>query len=346
MMKLKEIGASAAALASQVGASIPIDQATTRMVKLQPRYAEQWLEAASGIQSGQPLSLFLVKLWPASFVEAVKAGEEAGGLEYVFTRIEATVEIQMQLRSKFMQLAYPIGIGFGGFLVFVGFMIFVLPALTKALNTNSRSIFIQISDWMAYHAHHNWVVILATLAAAITLFASWARTQEAQKTMTSFALSIPIFGQALRDMYFGLWAHYMAMMLASGVTTSNALKSTSQMLPYQLKKSIDIFEADLSDRNKTLSESADLINKEPDDPRMIWWPFYISNAFIVAEQTGLIDKELLRVAPSLIKEGISTLNKAIVVLNFFALVSSATLITSPLVAYYVEIFYAIGNVGV
>src|SRR5665811_159172 len=94
-----------------------------------------------------------------------------------------------------------------------------------------------------------------------------------------------------------------------------------------------------------LSDSADLAKLAIDDPRTKWWPFYISNAFVVAEQTGTIDKELLRVAPALIKEGVRTLNRVVAFANVVALAVSALLIVSPLAAYYTEIFAAIRTAG-
>jgi hypothetical protein len=94
-----------------------------------------------------------------------------------------------------------------------------------------------------------------------------------------------------------------------------------------------------------MADAADPAKQPPGDARAIWWPFYIANAFIVAEQTGGVDKELLRVAPSLIKDGVKTLNKVIAVANAVALALSAFLIVSPLAAYYVEIFAAIRQAG-
>lgn len=345
-MKIEEVGAGAAAIGNQISAGIPIDQAVMRMIKLQPRYAEEWQEAANGIHAGKPLSNFLDGMWPASFIEAVKAGEEAGSLDYVLSRIEATVEIQIQLRNSMLQLAYPFGVGLGGLMVFIGFMLFVLPSLTKALNTNSNSFFIKLSQAMVAQLDNNWAWILAIFFVAVVAIVSWAKTDDAKKIITEFFLSMPVLGEALRDMCFGLWAHYMSMMVASGLSTSRSLQITSSILPHPLKESIDAFEKDLSAKNKTLSQSADFSSMDAKDPRANWWPFYISNAFVIAEQTGAIDKELMRVAPSLIKDGTKTLGRAIAILNFIALVISATLIVSPLAAYYIEIFNAIREVGI
>ena len=167
----------------------------------------------------------------------------------------------------------------------------------------------------------------------------------AQALILDVLLQVPVVKIALRDMYFGLWANYVAMMVASGITTTESLRLTKVILPSALQESVAVFESDLSVNNRSMSDAANLSKQKPGDARATWWPFYIANAFIVAEQTGLVDQELLRVAPSLIKEGVSTLNTVIAVANVGALALSATLIVSPLAAYYAEIFAAIQHAG-
>lgn len=344
-MKLKEINGTAAALGNQISAGIPIDQALSRMPQMQPAYSEFWHEATQKVRSGQRLSESLAEIWPESLVSAVRAGEQSGSMDIVFKRIEETIELQLSLRSSMMQLYYPAGMGVAGILVFLGFMVFVLPMLAKSLGGGSNSPIFLFSAWLSVIVLENYVVIGIAVAGAIFATLTWLKTPEARNSVIVFLMGIPVMRDALRDMYFGLWAKYMAMMVSSGIPTTQALKLTAPVLPGVLRESIELFERDLSTNNKLISDSANTTKLSPTDPRTIWWPFYISNAFIVAEQTGEIDKELLRVAPSLIKDGEITLKRVIAVANFAALVISGILIISPLAAYYSEIFSAIRNAG-
>lgn len=345
MMTLKETGAAAAALGNQVAAGIPVDQALTRLVQMQPGYAEFWTRAALLVQSGRPLSEALVEVWPAALVSAVKAGERSGKLEGVLARIEENVDLQLSLRTTLFKLAYPVGMGLAGLAVFVGFMLFVLPGLAKSLATKSQSFVFELSTWMSAFVFENWTMLLAVGGAGVAALIMWLRTPEAQGLILELLLEIPVVKTALRDMYFGLWSNYMAMMVAAGITTSEALKLTGSVLPAELKESIAVFERDLSANNRSIYEAANLSKLPAADARVKWWPFYISNAFLVAEQTGEIDRELLRVAPSLIKEGVKTMNTVIAAANVVALAVSAFLIVAPLGAYYTEIFSAIQQAG-
>lgn len=345
MMTLKETGAAAAALGNQVAAGIPVDQAVTRLAQLQPVYGEFWTRAALLVQSGRPLSEALAEVWPAALVSAVKAGERSGTLDGVLARIEANVEMQLSLRATMLKLAYPAGMGLAGLAVFVGFMVFVLPGLAKSLATKSQGFVFELSTWMSAFVFENWMTLLVGAAVGVVALAAWLRTPEAQMLILDLLLEIPVIKTALRDMYFGLWANYMAMMAAAGITTSEALKLTGSVLPAGLRESVEVFERDLSVHNRSMYEAANLSKLSPGDARVKWWPFYVSNAFLVAEQTGEIDRELLRVAPSLIKEGVKTMDNVIAVANVVALAVSAFLIVAPLGAYYTEIFSAIQQAG-
>lgn len=344
MMTLKEIGSTAAALGNQVGAGIPIDQVLARMARMQPNNAEFWLRTAQEIQMGRQLSTQLKGVWPEALVSAVRAGEYSGKMDSVFGRIEETIELQISLRGTIMQLAYPVGTGCAGLGVFLGFMVFVFPALAKAIGHSDNIVF-QLSAWLSPFVLENYMALMIGLGVSVAAIVSWLKTETARTNLLDACLRLPIVRDGLRDMYFGLWANYMAMMFSAGIPTSSALKQSAMVLPGVLRESIETFERDLSVNNKPMGDSADVAKLSPYDLRSRWWPIYISNAFVVAEQTGEIDKELLRVAPALIKEGIKTINRVIVVTNTVLMAVSALLIVSPVVVYYIEMFSAARSFG-
>lgn len=345
MMTLKEIGTAAGALGNQMQAGIPVDQALRRLVQMQPAYAEFWARTGLSVQAGRPLSESLAEIWPETLVAAVMAGERSGSLDTVFGRIEATIELQQTLRSKLAQLAYPVGMGLAGLGVFCGFMTLVLPGLAKSLNSKSKGIIFDLSAWMTAVFEEQWMLLLGGMIVGVVALVVWLRTPQARAALLEVCLGVPVVRSALRDLYFALWAHYMAMVVAAGIATTEALRLTAGLLPPGMGESVLAFEQDLAVNNRSMADAADPAKQADDDLRVAWWPIYIANAFIVAEQTGAIDRELLRVAPSLLKEGMRGLDRVISVANVAALGVSAALIVSPLAAYYVEIFAAIRQAG-
>ena len=346
VMPLRDIKAAAGALASQVSAGIPLVQALSRMSQLQPSYAQFWRRAVQATQAGHPLSHRLEEIWPTALVSVVRAGEQSGKLEAVLGRIEQTVALQMQLRGNLMKLAYPAGMGLAGVAIFIAFMVYVLPLLTKSLGgKGSNSFFFQLSAWMSAEFADNWFAIAVGTLLGISALVAWLQTPEARAWLLELFLSVPVVKDSLRDMYFGLWAHYMALMAAAGIPTIDGARLTASVLPGEMGASVHAFAKDLAVRNKSMSNSADPAKLPRDDLRVLWWPFYIANAFIVAENTGDVDRELLRVAPSLIEEGVRRFGQIVFAANVVALALSAALITAPLGAYYTEIFFAIRQAG-
>jgi len=346
-MKLADISATASALGNQVGAGIPLDQALRRLAQMQPRLEEFWVRAAQEVSAGHPLSNALKEVWPESLVSAVVAGEQSGNLAEVFTRIEETIELQITLRGQMMQLAYPVGMGLAGLCVFLGFMIVVLPRFAKSMGSigsgSAHGIIFQFSAWLSAVVMENYVVIAAALAGGIAFLLAWAKSDAAKVAVQELLLTLPLVRTALRDLYFGLWANYMAMMFASGIPTVAAVKLTASVVPGPMRGSLEAFERDIGVNNQPMSASADLEKLQPDDLRVLWWPFYISHAFIVAEQTGRVDSELLRVAPALIKEGSKTLSRVILIGNVIALAFAAAVMVAPIGAYYTEVFSSISS---
>lgn len=344
MMKLADIGSAASALGNQLSAGIPLDQALNRMSILQPAHKELWLAATTNVQSGRVLSESLQSVWPDSIVAVVKAGEVSGTIDEMMKQIEETVELQLTLRGIIMQLAYPIGMGLVGLCVFIGFMVFVIPGMSKSIGSKSHSFVFDLSNAMADFAHTNGEVTLIGLGVGMFLLVNWLKTPEARNAVLDTFLGVPIIKDALRDLYFGLWARYMAMMAAAGITTIEALKMTAPVLPGTLAASVIAFEKDLTSSRRPMSECADLQKLSEGDPRKTWWPFYIGNAFVVADHTGAIDVELMRVSPSLLKEGKKTMERVVAIANVVAIAASAALIMSPLGALYTEMFKGMSSI--
>lgn len=345
-MNLSAIGEAAAALGNQLSAGIPMDQALSRMPRLQPRYAEFWGRALREVQMGHPISGTLHGEWPQAIVAAVQAGEHSGRVEAVFARVEATIELQLGLRANLLKLVYPIGMGVAGLTVFVGFMTFVMPMLSNAIGASATpSTMFRLAAWFAETIPPNWTVLAGGTIGGVFLLQTWLRSEEARGAILDALLAVPMVRDALRDMYFGLWANYLALMVAAGIPTTRALVLTAPVLPGPLRDSVLLCERDLTANNRTLSAAADTNKFPADDLRFVWWPFYISNAFIVADQTGDLEKELLRTSPSLIKDGVRSFARVVAIANVVAIAISAFLIVSPMAIYYSEVFSAIRSAG-
>lgn len=338
-MTLQEVGESTAAIGNQIAAGVPLDQVIARMQKLQPRYRDFWMRATLSVQGGGRISTSLREVWPVSFVKAVESGEESGRLDQVFARIAKTVVLQQQLMKTVSKLYYPIGMGAAGLGVFLMYVIVVIPEWSKSLGSRTQpGAITQLSIATSRFLLENWMPIAVMIAMAIVAVLTWAKSDEGKAVITEWMLATPRVGAGLRDIYFGIWAEHMSMAVSAGVPTPQALVLTAPVLPMILRESIERFERDLTVLSRPMDEAADLECQASDDPRTQWWPFYIANAFIVAESTGQVDVELERVTPSLINEGTATIERFVDWASVIILVLAGVAIVSPIVIYYLEAF--------
>jgi type IV pilus assembly protein PilC len=335
MMRLKEVQAVAAALGNQLEAGVPMLQACERMIRFQPAYADFWTETSAGVASGRPLSEFLEEQWPEAFMSALKAGEESGTLTAVLERIEKIIELQLEVYKLVAGLFYPIGFGLAGVIVFVFFMVMVIPALSTSLGVGKRGFVFELSSWMQGIFEQHWLSVVASLVAVVVAGAYWFSVAENRQKAISVVLGLPVVGDALKHILFGIWANYMALIDSAGsIPLPEGVLMTSKTLPVSLREGLEKLSAEAVSRG--LGDAADP-EKQPLGDSRRRWPFYVSNAFLIAEETGRLDVALERAAKGMLKDGKARLNIAIQFANVIALFTSAILIVGPVAAYYIQL---------
>lgn len=340
MMNLHEIKDSANALASQFRARVSMAEAVAVMPTIQPGYSDFWEEVARSIDAGNSLSLSLPKVWPEALVSAVIAGEEAGKMEQVFAHISKTLMIQLSVRKLLMKLIYPAAIGIAGIVVFICIMVFVAPSTARVFRAQNANAITILSMAMESFFKAYWMVVIAGCVTAVIVFFKWASSEEGKETLVEFALGLPYVGVGLTDLFFGLWAEYMAMMAGAGLTTERSILLTQDVLPPSLRLGLVAFERDLSVRNLPLQDAANVALMREDDPRQDW-PLFIRRAFIVGSRTGVLDEQFLVVAPELREQGIARVDVAISTASIGATVLAGILVALSFVAIYAPILGAV-----
>ena len=342
MMSRAEISVAASAMANQLRAGIPINKAFGQIGRLQPKHQAFWAQARTSLERGARTSDVLADVWPDSLVTALKAGEQAGKLNEVFAEIERTIEIENTVLSMVRKLAYPLGLTFTGFLVFCGFMAFVLPGIGKAVPQKDKGMIFHLAELFEMVLKNYWWAVMLVFAGVAYAIYSWLSTPSGRRELLDAVVRVPLLHDAMRDLYFGLWANQMALMSNAGISTVAALEITSSTLPKHFQDGVLALKFDISLNNRNMADAVDPDKQEPDDPRLDF-PFYITNAFMVAEQTGEVDRELLRVAPSLLSDGMKRMGKIISLANMGATVLAAFFITAPLGAYYTQVFTGLNS---
>jgi type IV pilus assembly protein PilC len=163
------------------------------------------------------------------FCNLVGAGEQAGILEDLLTRLAIYKEKTLALKSKIKgALMYPCAIMAIAFIVTAVIMIWVVPAFKSVFSSFGANlptptlIVMGISDFVVKW----WYLIFGSIFGALYFFfQSWRRSLKMQQFMDRVLLRLPVFGEVIRKATIARWTRTLATMFAAGVPLVEALDS-------------------------------------------------------------------------------------------------------------------------
>ena len=163
------------------------------------------------------------------FCNLVGAGEQAGILEDLLTRLAIYKEKTLALKSKIKgALMYPCAIIAIAFIVTAVIMIWVVPAFKSVFSSFGANlpaptlIVMGISDFVVKW----WYIIFGSIFGALYFFfQSWRRSLKMQQFMDRVLLRLPVFGEVIRKATIARWTRTLATMFAAGVPLVEALDS-------------------------------------------------------------------------------------------------------------------------
>ncbi|WP_395006993.1 type II secretion system F family protein [Undibacterium sp.] len=221
-------------LATMMKAGVPLLQSFDIVGKghANPSVSKLLLDIRSDIETGTSLNQAFRKYplyFDPLFCNLVGAGEQAGILEDLLTRLaiykEKTLGIKAKIKSA---LTYPIAILSIAFIVTAVIMIWVVPAFKEVFKSfgadlPAPTLFVMaISDFVVA----NWYFIFGGIFGAFYFFfQSWQRSLEMQRFMDRLLLQAPIFGAVIRKATIARWTRTLATMFAAGVPLVEALDS-------------------------------------------------------------------------------------------------------------------------
>lgn len=221
-------------LATMMKAGVPLLQSFDIVGKghANPSVSKLLLDIRADIETGTSLNQAFRKYplyFDPLFCNLVGAGEQAGILEDLLTRLaiykEKTLAIKAKIKSA---LTYPIAILSIAFIVTAVIMIWVVPAFKQVFTSFGADlpaptlIVMGISDFVVA----NWYLIFGGIFGALYFFfQSWQRSLEMQRFMDRILLQAPIFGAVIRKATIARWTRTLATMFAAGVPLVEALDS-------------------------------------------------------------------------------------------------------------------------
>jgi type IV pilus assembly protein PilC len=197
-----------------------------------PSVSKLVMDLRADIETGTSLNQAFRKFplyFDPLFCNLVGAGEQAGILEDLLTRLAIYKEKTLAMKAKIKSaLMYPVSILAVAFIVTAVIMIWVVPAFKEVFtsfgaNLPAPTLFVMaISEFFVAW----WYLIFGGLFAAIYFFfRAWQRSLQMQRFMDKLLLKLPVFGDVIRKATIARWTRTLATMFAAGVPLVESLDS-------------------------------------------------------------------------------------------------------------------------
>lgn len=251
---------------------------------------------ADDIEGGSTLSEALGRFprtFDRLFVNMVAAGETGGVLDLILSRIADFMEKAQKLKARVKSaMVYPMVVLGAAFTILLLLMKFVIPqfktVLTEMvgteLNVITRSV-LAVSDWISYQ--YGWAILIGAPFATIILLKMIRQFKAGRSVLDSIKLKLPVIGNLSGKIAVTRWTRTLGTLIGAGVPILDAINTSGETAGNEVYSKMlvnvhnSIRQGDTFAGPLRQSKTVDLI---------------VSNMVAVGEETGDLDKMLLKVA--------------------------------------------------
>ena len=294
-VKKVEIAAFTRQMATLLRSGIPLAEALGALVEQisNVRLKAPISEVRSAVNEGQSLADSLAKhpkLFDELFVSMVRAGELAGNLDEVLTRLADFLEASQKLKSKIQgAMIYPIVMLVVGIGIMTVLMIKVIPEITSMFSQAGRTLPLntRILIWTSSFFGRNILWLFLGTIIAIILFLKWTRSKDGKPVWHAFVLRLPVVGELVRTINVGRFSRTLGTMLQSGVPMLRALETGKQIIGNVL------LQRAVEDAKQAVTEGESLATTLKKSGQ---FPATMIHMTAVGEKAGQLEQMLERVA--------------------------------------------------
>ena len=334
----KDISMFTRQLATMMKAGVPLLQSFDIVSKghSNPSMSKLIQDLRGDIETGTSLNNAFRKYplyFDPLFCNLVGAGEQAGILEDLLTRLavykEKTIAIKGKIKSALM---YPISIMGIAFIVTAVIMIWVVPAFKSVFSSFGAdlpgpTLFVMaISEFFVAYW---WAIFGGIFASIYFFFQSWQRSAKMQRTMDLLLLKTPIFGTVIRKAAIARWTRTLATMFAAGVPLVESLDSVGGAAGNAL-----YLEATKKIQNEVSTGTSLTVAMQNSNV----FPPIVTQMVAIGEESGALDSMLSKVAQFFedeVDEAVAALSS---LMEPLIMVILGVLIGGLVIAMYLPIF--------
>lgn len=245
------------------------------------------------IKDGKPLSDSLAaypNLFPALYVAMIRTGESSGNLNETARRLADLLEKQDEFKSSVRAaLVYPFFLIGVGIITVTVLLTFVIPRLVVMFEDMGQALPLptQILINLSSFLEHYWWLILAVIFILVFLFKRAYSKPQGKASIDRFRLRIPLLGEIILKTEISNMMRTLSLLLSSGLPIISSLEIAISILDSEvLKKELEQFKGEIS-QGASFSSCLKTSN---------YFPVFVTNIVTVGEETGALDRSLLRIA--------------------------------------------------
>lgn len=317
-VKLRDIVIFTRQLSTLISAGVPLPRslATLQQQAENKRFKEVIGEISKDVGAGTSLGAAFAKfpdVFSDVYVNMVKAGESGGILDEILKRLASQSEKDATIRKKVRgAMTYPVVIFSVTIIAFFGLMLFVVPQIGKILKSLGgghahlpiyTEVLLDISTFCTSNsviAHvpilglipainliPNIIFIFVAMGIGMVFLRRYLKTPKGRYQFHTFLLRVPVVKDIIVKVAIARFARTFSALTSAGVTVLDALDVTggaigNAVIQKELKDA-----ADEVRNGKPLSEPLG---------RSKIFPPIVSQMIAVGEETGQIDKILVKIA--------------------------------------------------
>ncbi|MCE2862747.1 MAG: type II secretion system F family protein [Opitutaceae bacterium] len=283
-------------LSSLLAAGVPFSRALVIIHReaAEPVAKAKWKEIHDLVIDGMSLSDAMARspeTFPRVYVAMVEAGETGGFLDVVLAQIADFQSREKELKGKVMTaLMYPAILLFLAVGVLIFLLVFFIPrfqlvfqGFNAELPLITRMI-VGVSDAVRNYG----LFIGAALVVAFISLRSWFRSEAGRRAWEGYILRVPTIGPLLAQFAMARFCRMLGTLLGAGVPLINALNVARRSIGNQILVDAVSESIDRVKEGKALGKSL--------AQNRALFPGTVVEMISVAEESGKLDAELLRIA--------------------------------------------------
>ena len=289
-------------MATLLGAGLPLVQSLTTLITQtsHPQLKTILAQIREEVNEGSSFSHTLTRypeVFPAFYLNMVRAGEASGTLHLVLERLADFNEKQQALKGRVRAaLAYPLFMFLIGSGVLFFLVTFVVPNVTRIFDEMHQAlplitiILIGVSRFLETFW---WVIVAGLIGAFVALKYFLSKTQKGRVLLDRILLALPVVGPINRKMAVARFSRTLGTLLESGVPLLASLEIVRNIVGNSLIS--DAIQQAGNDVREGQSLSAPLA-------RSGLFPAISVEMISVGEQSGNLEPMLYRIAEAYEKE--------------------------------------------